>query len=70
MISAERLARQDMPTATDWSAMYYGISRRRRKPMNVCIHKEQTQAVGCDMAYDIDSFLGFGIDPAFAKKGL
>ena len=38
--------------------------------MNVCIHKEQTQAVACDVPYDIDSFVGFGDDPAFAKKGL
>ena len=70
MISAERIARQDMPSATDWSAMYCGVSRRRRKPMNVCIHKEETQAVACNMSYDIDSFVGFSNGPTFAKKGL
>ena len=70
MISTERLARQEMPSASDWNAMYCGVSRRRSRPMNVCIHKEQTQAVACDVAYDIDSFVGFSDDPAFAKKGL
>ena len=44
MISAERLARQETPSTSDWSEMYCGTSRRRRRPMNFYIHKEQTQA--------------------------
>ncbi len=69
MISADRLARQEMPSASDWNEMYCGISRRRSRPMNVCIHKEETQEMVCDLAYDFDSFIGFGDTPEFAKKG-
>ena len=50
--------------------MFCGVSRRRRTPMNVCVHKEQTQAIASDVAYDVDSFVGFARSPAIAKKGL
>ena len=38
--------------------------------MNVCLHKEQTQAVEPDVAFDVDSFLGFATLLAMARKGL
>ena len=50
--------------------MFCGTSRRRRTPMNVCLHTEQTQAAAVDVAYDVDNFQGFGDSPALAKKGL
>ena len=70
MMSADRLSRQENPSSSQWSSMFCGVSRRRRTPMNVCLHKEQTQAVASDVAYDIDSFVGFGSSLGMARKGL
>ena len=52
--------------------MFYGVSRDGGSdyPINVCLHKEQTQAVEPDVAFDIDSFLGFATLLAIARKGL
>lgn len=68
MISAKRLARQQAPSARQWEAMFSGRDRRRRFPMNVCLYKEETQAVEAKVAFDIDSFLGFGSSLALARK--
>jgi hypothetical protein len=38
--------------------------------MNVCLHKEQTQAIEPLVAFDIDSMLGFCSSLAAAKQGL
>lgn len=70
MITAERLAREHPPSATQWEAMFCGTDRRQRRPWNVCLHQEQTQAVPAQIAFDVDSFLGFGTSLAMAKKGI
>ena len=70
MITPERLARQESLSSSQWSSMFCGVSRRRPTPMNVCIHKEQTQAVVSDVAYDIDSLIVFATSLAISKKGL
>jgi hypothetical protein len=74
MISADRLVRQPTPSPTQWRNMFCGIPRQSRqprpRPMNVCLHKEETQAVEPQVAYDIDSFLGFASSLAMARQGI
>ena len=74
MITADRLSRQQMPTPSQWEAMFCGIPLGSRetipRPKHVCLHNEQTQAVDPKVAYDIDSFLGFGSSLAMARQGL
>ena len=72
MISSERVARQQAPTPAQWHAMFCGVPAhgRQRFPMNVCLHEEQTQAVEPEVAFDVDSFLGFADSLAMARKGL
>lgn len=72
MITPERLARERTPTPEQWRSVFCGIPShgRQRYPNNVCLHKEETRAVDADIAFDIDSFLGFATSLAFAKKGL
>ena len=74
LISAERLARQQFPTPSQWRAVFCGIPpqqhRLNRRPMNVCLHKEETQAVEPQVAYDIDSFLGFASSLSMARQGI
>jgi hypothetical protein len=72
MITPERLARERAPTPQQWQAMFCGIPAhgRQRYPTRLCLHTEQARAMEADVAYDIDSFLGFATSLAFAKKGL
>ncbi|KAK3617754.1 hypothetical protein LTR22_026631 [Elasticomyces elasticus] len=72
MITPERLARQQDPTADQWEAMFCGVSRKSESeyPINVCLYKEQTQAAELDVTFDVDSFLGFATSLAMARKGL
>lgn len=72
MITPERLHRERTPTAAQWEALFCGTGEGpdRRLPMNVCLHEEQTRAVEPEIAYDIDSFLGFADSLAVARKGL
>ena len=72
MMSPERLARQQRPTPAQWQAMFCGIPTdgSHRLPMNVCLHEEETQAVEPEVAFDVDSFLGFADSLAVARKGL
>lgn len=72
MITPERLARERPPRPEQWKSIFCGIPThgRQRYPNNVCLHEEQTRAVDADVAFDIDSFLGFATSLAFAKKGL
>ena len=75
MISVERLARQHIPSPAQWQSVFCGIPPRqsqrspRLQPMYVCLHTEQTQAVTPQVAFDVDSFLGFSRSLAFARKG-
>ena len=74
LISAERLARQHIPTATQWRAMFCGVSTpnpaRNPRPMHVCLHAEETREVAPRVAFDVDSFLGFASSLAVARQGL
>lgn len=72
MITPERLARERRPSADQWKSIFCGIPThgRQRYPINLCLHEEQSRATDADVAFDIDSFLGFATSLAFAKKGL
>lgn len=72
MLSRERLEAQHTPTPRQWKEMFCGTSHRgqRRLPKNVCLHKEETRAVAPQVAFDVDSFLGFATSLAIARKGL
>lgn len=37
---------------------------------NVCLHKEQTQAIGPEVSFDTNSFLGFATSLKGARNGL
>lgn len=65
------LEQQRMPTARQWEAMFCGVAVQggQRLPMNICLHKEETQAVEPRVAFDVDSFLGFWWSLAAAKQG-
>jgi hypothetical protein len=70
IISPKQLAQYERPSRAQWEAMFCGTTRRHRLPKNVCIYREETQAVAAYVAYDIDSLLCFPISLAVAGKGL
>jgi hypothetical protein len=76
MISAERLSRQQAPSPNQWKAMFSGIPlpqehvERQYRPINVCLHKEETQPIEPRVAFDVDSFHGFASSLAVASQGL
>jgi len=72
IISADSLGRRPLPTPAQWQAMFCGVPEggHQRTPMNVCLHKEETQAIEPQVAFDIDSFLGFASSLAMARQGL
>ena len=73
MISADRLAQQPVPSPAQWQAMFCGLLPRRphrTRPLHVCLHHEETQAVEPQVRFDVDSFLGFASSLAMARKGL
>jgi hypothetical protein len=74
LISVDRLTRQTAPTPAQWQAMFCGISPQPQtppqRPMHVCLHAEETQAIETDVAFDIDSFLGFFRSLAAARQGI
>ena len=70
MISPEQLARYERSSVAQWEAMFCGTTGRHRLPKNVCMHKEETQAVAARVAYDIDSLLCFPTSLAVASGGL
>lgn len=61
-----------LPSAVQWEEAFCGVpaTGRQRLPMNICLHAEQTQAVEPQVAFDIDSTLGFWSSLAAAKQGL
>lgn len=72
MITPERLAREQAPTPEQWKSVFCGVPANgsQQHPMRVCLHKEQVRPTVTDVAYDVDSFLGFASSLGFAKKGL
>ena len=74
LMSAERLARHRQPTAAQWRAMYCGVPIQQTDPQpyphNVCLHKEESKEMEAQVAYDIDSFMGFLRSLAGARQGI
>lgn len=74
LMSAERLARHRQPTAARWRAMYCGVPVQQPNPQpyphNVCLHKEESQEMEAQVAFDIDSFMGFLRSLAGARQGI
>lgn len=72
LLTPEQLAEQPQPTAVQWEAMFCGVPPRgsQRCPKNVCLHKEETRAAEPQVAFDVDSFLGFWSSLAAAKQGI
>lgn len=70
IISPEQLAQYKRPSRAQWKAMFCGTTRRHGLPKNVCIHREETQAVAPYVAYNFDSLLCFPTSLAVASKGL
>jgi hypothetical protein len=69
MITADRLGRQQPPTPQQWREIFCGVSEDGF-PRQVCLHREETKAVEPQVAFDIDSFLGFASSLAVARQGL
>ena len=69
MITADRLGRQQPPTPQQWREIFCGVSEDGF-PKQVCLHREETKAVEPQVAFDIDSFLGFASSLAVARQGL
>lgn len=63
---------QNYVAPVTWRAIFCGVSERsyRGRPLQVCLHREESQASEPEIAYDIDSFLGFANSLAFAKHGI
>ena len=74
LISVERLTREAAPTPAQWQTTFCGISPHqqspRQRPMHVCLHKEVAQAIETDIAFDIDSFLGYFRSLTAARQGI
>lgn len=75
LISADRLVQQPAPTPAQWQEMFCGLpppppEAPPQRPKHVCLHKEETRPVETDVAFDIDSFLGFFRSLAAARKGI
>ena len=74
LISADRLAQQDISAAAQWRTMFCGVSAPdpapNSRPMHVCLHVEETREVAPRVAFDVDSFLGFASSLAVARQGL
>jgi hypothetical protein len=70
LLSARQLTQQGVPTSDEWESMFCGTNRQCRLPPHVCLHKEETQAVEPQVAFDVDSFLGFASSLSVARQGL
>lgn len=72
LLTPEQLAEQPQPTASQWEAMFCGIPTRgsQRLPKNICLHREETQAAEPQVAFDVDSFLGFWSSLSAVKQGI
>lgn len=72
IITPAQLTRHVQPTPAQWAAMYCGVPAdgTRERPVSVCLHREETQPVGPDVSFDIDSFVGHARSLAVARKGL
>jgi hypothetical protein len=54
--------------------MFYGISPQpqtpSQRPMHICLHAEETQTIKTDVAFNINSFLGFFRSLAAARQDI
>jgi hypothetical protein len=72
LLSTDRLARMLPPAPVQWRAMFCGVTPESPagRPLQVCLHQEETQATEPQVAFDVDSFLGFTHSLAFARQGV
>ena len=72
IIPPTQLTQIRLPSAAQWEEAFCGVpaAGEQRMPINICLHQEQTQAVTPQIAFDIDSMLGFWSSLAAAKQGL
>ena len=73
MISPERLAREPVLQVAQWQSMFCGVSPQHAPPAHpshVCLHREETQAVSPQVAFDVDSFLSFAHSLSVAVQGM
>ena len=73
LLSASEIRDVEMPSPAQWQSMFCGMSRRpdgSRRPRQICLHAEETQAVEAVIAFDVDSLMGFGSSLKLARKGL
>lgn len=72
ILDPEQLANQPIPSPEQWNARFCGTEHPQdgQLPRRVCLHSEETQAVSPDVAFDIDSFLGFATSISVARRGL
>lgn len=66
-LTAERLNREAPITPAQWARRFCGTSEQHPRPMNVCLHVEETQEIAQQVAFDINSFLGFVSSLAVAR---
>lgn len=64
-----------MPSPAQWEAAFCGIDRTRpgsqsERPKHVCLYSEEVRETESQVAFDIDSFLGFADSLAVARQGL
>jgi hypothetical protein len=62
-----------LPTPEKWQAAFCGTVPHKQNQsssvMRVCLHKEDHLPLEANIAYDIDSFLGFASSLEFARQG-
>ncbi|KAF2158285.1 hypothetical protein M409DRAFT_61796, partial [Zasmidium cellare ATCC 36951] len=65
-----------IPSSRKWSRLFSGFkpprtsTHRAQRPKHVCLHAEETIGVNADVAFDIDSYLGFASCLSFATQGI
>lgn len=57
------------PTLEQWNEMFCGTDGED-PPLYVCLHATETSEVEVEIAFDVDSYLGFASSLAFAKRGI
>lgn len=74
VVSKDRLDKFQTLNGSQWNEMFCGVfdadSQGTFPVKNVCLHEEQTQPIGPDVSFDVDSFLGFATSLGVARNGL
>lgn len=72
LLTSSQYGRQQRPTPAQWQAMFCGVPTQedRDTPIDICLHEADLKIIEPEVAYDIDSFLGFATSLSIARKGL